>query len=1558
MSSSSGNGAAGRRGGAVNQQRGGGDHGSELASSASKKKQKDRANQESREAKRAAAAAEVDGVLAEVKKDIFVDWKQNANEVIIKLRCGESVQKLEDVNTTFTDTHCYVHFSDGREWSCQLQEEIEASCSRVQYKEKGGLLLLILHKKIPIHIWPSLKSNKKEKEVGPTQTKTVLVPEPRSVASESSECLKLPSLLAQHQSQDTPSPSCTASRYSGSKAERGVKRHLKNKQPSDKKSTDSVVDTFGARSAPATSCMPLPAKNGKLQPQESSAKCTIGNISRNTKEAKSLSKGHMDSAQIETSNVHLLATELRQTPRTNGDRNIDQLVCEQESTVSNMIEEAGEQYKTSDTQEKSSEPADSEQQLEVPVSTSGSLKTLDLKKCVDSGSLERSSDNTKTEAEKKAPFHESMQDTQTDQQVVSRGAVSVVSRDLSAQQEQSPSLTHIQGSCEGEEKCDQSKEEPPPSKIQEAPEPMVNVQSVKNDSYEKGTDLMVVNVYMKGICRNTSRVIFREQDFTLIFQTSDAHVLRLHPDCGPNTVFKWQVRLRNLIQPDQCSYSFTVSRVDINLKKRHSQRWEGLEAPATQVGGAKVAVPSSPACTEKSQPGSSQHSLPTKEEPPRVGEEKPKAPKAPSRVDDSGLETMTPRTVSDHVAITKSEPTVMTPKPTCMVQPMTHQLSVSNEHHEDEEEKKVCLPGFTGLVNLGNTCFMNSVIQSLSNTRELRDYFHDRGFESEINCNNPLGTGGRLAIGFAVLLRALWKGTHHAFQPSKLKAIVASKANQFTGYAQHDAQEFMAFLLDGLHEDLNRIQNKPYTETVDSDGRLDEVVAEEAWQRHKMRNDSFIVDLFQGQFKSKLVCPTCSKVSITFDPFLYLPVPLPQKQKVLSVFYFAKEPHRKPIKFLVSVSKENSSTAEVLDSISKSVRVKPENLRLAEVGKNCFQRMFLPSHSLDTVSSSDMLFCFEVLSKDLAKERVVLLRVQQRLQVPNVPISKCASCLKPPVSDEDKLKRCTRCYSVGYCNQGCQKTHWPNHKGHCRPNTENVGLPFIVSVSESRLSYSRLTQLLHGYSRFSVNVFQPPFQSGRTSPEISPVLAMQPAASPCGPSSGDEAMGGSSIVEQNECGSEKGTPMLDSRKLQTWTPVLDSGDTVSLTTSQTSLSTTQMSDSGFSESISSTSSGSLDTHVEKETSCEKAVRPEAAVAGYQQPNDATSGHAGQFYIILQDSNKEQRLDEKEDLLVDLPDDATVELVWKNNERLKEYVLVSSKELEYEEDPSSLSETARAGHFTLEQCLNLFTKPEVLAPEEAWYCPKCQQHREASKQLLLWRLPNILIIQLKRFSFRSFIWRDKINDMVDFPVRNLDLSKFCIGQKDEMQHPPIYDLYAVINHYGGMIGGHYTAYARLPSDKNSQRSDVGWRLFDDSTVTMVEESQVVTRYAYVLFYRRRNSPVERLPRFLRPVGADSPPAMGATTSQASQIWRELEEEEDGRDGSPREAFFSGLRRQQAQRGRDEKDKDRAERHRQRTERTSDCHDEDRARYFVLGTLAAVFALLVNFVYPLLSKFNWA
>lgn len=83
--------------------------------------------------------------------------------------------------------------------------------------------------------------------------------------------------------------------------------------------------------------------------------------------------------------------------------------------------------------------------------------------------------------------------------------------------------------------------------------------------------------------------------------------------------------------------------------------------------------------------------------------------------------------------------------------------------------------------------------------------------------------------------------------------------------------------MDGLHEDLNRIQKKPIVESVDSNGREDEVVAMESWIAHIKRNQSVIVDLMTGQYRSKVTCPDCNKQSITFDPFITVTLPIPQK---------------------------------------------------------------------------------------------------------------------------------------------------------------------------------------------------------------------------------------------------------------------------------------------------------------------------------------------------------------------------------------------------------------------------------------------------------------------------------------------------------------------------------------------------------------------------------------------------------------------------------------------------------------------------------------------------------
>lgn len=98
---------------------------------------------------------------------------------------------------------------------------------------------------------------------------------------------------------------------------------------------------------------------------------------------------------------------------------------------------------------------------------------------------------------------------------------------------------------------------------------------------------------------------------------------------------------------------------------------------------------------------------------------------------------------------------------------------------------------------------------------------------------------------------------------------------------QHDSQEFLSFVLDGLHEDLNRIKHKPppVEMTPEREAALEtlppEVASEKEWQIYKARNDSFIVDLFQGQYRNRLECLTCHKTSTTYDTFMYISLPIP-----------------------------------------------------------------------------------------------------------------------------------------------------------------------------------------------------------------------------------------------------------------------------------------------------------------------------------------------------------------------------------------------------------------------------------------------------------------------------------------------------------------------------------------------------------------------------------------------------------------------------------------------------------------------------------------------------------
>lgn len=132
---------------------------------------------------------------------------------------------------------------------------------------------------------------------------------------------------------------------------------------------------------------------------------------------------------------------------------------------------------------------------------------------------------------------------------------------------------------------------------------------------------------------------------------------------------------------------------------------------------------------------------------------------------------------------------------------------------------------------------------------------------------------------------------------------------------------------------------------------------------------------------------------------------------------------------------------------------------------------------------------------------------------------------------------------------------------------------------------------------------------------------------------------------------------------------------------------------------------------------------------------------------------------------------------------------------------------------LDDCLDEFAREEQLGEADLWYCPRCKEHRQARKTLQLWRVPDIFAVHLKRFSAnRGF--RDKLDNLIEFPISDLDLTE-RVGDKTWIQEERggeklVYDLFAVDNHYGGLGGGHYTAYAQNFEDEK-------WYYFDGISV---------------------------------------------------------------------------------------------------------------------------------------------
>ncbi|XP_037616561.1 ubiquitin carboxyl-terminal hydrolase 15-like isoform X3 [Sebastes umbrosus] len=672
--------------------------------------------------------------------------------------------------------------------------------------------------------------------------------------------------------------------------------------------------------------------------------------------------------------------------------------------------------------------------------------------------------------------------------------------------------------------------------------------------------------------------------------------------------------------------------------------------------------------------------------------------------------------------------------------PSYHPYSSSYDYSDQSRQSE--RSGLCGLSNLGNTCFMNSAVQCLSNIPPLTEYFLKDKFTEELNEDNPLGMKGEIAKAYSELIKQLWSGKYSYVTPRPFKTQVGRFAPQFSGYQQQDSHELLAFLLDGLHEDLNRIRKKPYIQLKDANGRPDKVVAEEAWENHVKRNDSIIVDIFHGLFKSTLVCPVCAKVSVTFDPFCYLTLPLPmKKERTLEVYLVRLDPMAKPTQYKLTVPKVGY-ISDLCTSLSNLAEVPAEKMIVTDIYNHRFHRIFATNENLSSIMERDDIYVFE-----LAVNRVE--------DMDHVVI---------PVHLREKYKQ----------------------SGYNHTSTPLFGQPFLLAVPRSLSEDKLYNMLLLRLCRFVR----------------------------------------SSVEEEEEDCEETQPPKQHTVNGNGTNGLLEEGSPSEMETDEQDDESSQDQELP-SENDNSQSEDSVDNELEN-----GVVGPQNSTKGQQ-----TAGHSRkrlftfQFnnmgktdFSLIKEDTRQIRFDEGH---LRLSDRSYLSLDWEP-EMKKKYFDETVVE-DFDKHESMEYKPQKKAFFKLKDCIELFTTKEKLGAEDPWYCPDCKQHQQATKKLDLWSLPPVLVVHLKRFSYSRYM-RDKLDSLVDFPLRDLDMSEFLINPNAGPCH---YDLIAVSNHYGGMGGGHYTAYAK-------NKDDGKWYNFDDSSVSPANEDQIVSKAGYVLFYQRQDT----------------------------------------------------------------------------------------------------------------------
>ncbi|XP_026279470.1 ubiquitin carboxyl-terminal hydrolase 32 isoform X3 [Frankliniella occidentalis] len=651
--------------------------------------------------------------------------------------------------------------------------------------------------------------------------------------------------------------------------------------------------------------------------------------------------------------------------------------------------------------------------------------------------------------------------------------------------------------------------------------------------------------------------------------------------------------------------------------------------------------------------------------------------------------------------------------------------SSSGRNHIIPAEK-----GATGLNNLGNTCFMNAALQCVSNTRSLTQYFTGNMHLYELNRTNPLGMKGHIAKRYGDLIQDIWSGSAKTIAPLKLRWTIGKYAPRFNGDQQHDSQELLAFLLDGLHEDLNRVHDKPYTELKDSDGRSDVTVAQEAWENHILRNKSIIVDLFHGQLKSKVICKVCSHESVRFDPFNYLSLPLPMESYVYIQVIVIRLDGSVPVKYGLRLNMDGKY-AQLKLQLAQLCDVSSHLLCLAEVNQA----------QIKNVPSDDQKIKTPVAGSLYAYE---------------LPASENSSSF-----DDERSSLCsTRSQREGQTLVAIQRTVTPRSvpsggasvlNGHANEETASVW-----SGSGSRPAPRPAGESPSSPPRDKESKDSPDAESEDSG------LPTSTASLPLAPCSSQGSASSGSL-----CDMDVGLPSHTGYIVAVHRKMIRQ-DVYFMSSQKTKPSL-------FGLPIvvpCSENTTHQDLYQSVWVQVARLVSPlpptDPAVSNHAQDCDDSLGYEFpfilkavnstgvqcawcQWYIFcrgcrIQCNDTEFKMSSSY-LAVDW-DPTALHLRYQ-----------TSQERVFKEHPSvAQTRQQQSSPIELDSCLEAFTKEEHLADDEKYYCSKCRDHQLASKKLQIWRLPPILIVHLKRFQFVGGKWV-KSQKVVNFPYDHFNPTSY-------------------------------------------------------------------------------------------------------------------------------------------------------------------------------------------------------